>query len=207
MKTVRIANYVFDKVAKTITFSDFATIELDRIVSVTNVTRGKQLFFNKFSSSVGTVATNVLTLATDTNSDAYDNADKLTIEYIASYSRRTIISSVTDTVSGNSSDILNIEEAAGGIFYFAVSAVSGTTPEITFKLQAKDHAGNYIDVPSMTTTAIDAIGQRVITLHPAITASANSRVTDALPQKYRIAWTIAGTTPSFTFSVGLDPIQ
>lgn len=207
MKTVRISNLVFDKALKTLTFSDFASIELERIVSVTNVTRGNQLFYNKLPGVVGTVATNVLTFNKDTNNDNNDNADKFLVEYIVDNTPRIIVESRTEIATGNSSDIINYSEDKGGLLYFDVTAISGAGAEITFKLQVKDNTGHYIDLPGAATIAVTANGQKLITLYPGVTEAANSKVSAVLPRKYRVAWTIAGATPSVTFSVSLDPIQ
>jgi hypothetical protein len=37
---------------------------------------------------------------------------------------------------------------------------------------------------------------------PGVNEVANSKVNYPLPRTYRFAWTITGTTPSFTFSIG-----
>lgn len=207
MKTVRIANYTFDKVARTVTFVDFGTIELERIVSITDTTIGKQLFFNKFPNTTGAVAANVVTLATDTNNDGFANTDKLLIEYVVDNSNRTVVASRTETVTGTSNDITNYSADKGGVFHIDVTAFSGTTPTIVFKLQSKDHNGHYVDIPGAVTTSITGVAQKSITLYPGVTESANAKVSDVLPRTYRLAWTIGGTTPSFDFSMSLDPIQ
>lgn len=74
-----IENYSFNKTAKTVTFTDFATIDLDRILLVTNVTRNIIIYNFADPAYGGTVATNVLTLTYDTSAQA--NTDKLQIFY------------------------------------------------------------------------------------------------------------------------------
>ncbi len=37
--------------------------------------------------------------------------------------------------------------------------------------------------------------------------AANAAVSYPLPRNYRLAWTIGGTTPSFTFSVGAQYVK
>ncbi len=76
---IKIDNYTFNKTAKTITFTDYATIQLDCILGVINATRGVILFTPIDVTKGGTVATNVLTLTYDTSSMA--NTDELLIYY------------------------------------------------------------------------------------------------------------------------------
>lgn len=76
---IKITNYTFDKAAKTVTFSDYATILLDSILCVINVTKGIVIYVPNDSTLGGTVLTNVLTLAYDTSAMA--NTDKLLIYY------------------------------------------------------------------------------------------------------------------------------
>jgi hypothetical protein len=46
----------------------------------------------------------------------------------------------------------------------------------------------------------------MLTVSPDVIEAANVRVAYPLPRAYQIAWTIGGTTPSFTFSVGFAPV-
>lgn len=73
---IQIENYSFDASAKTITFSDYTSIELESIISVINVTRDRVLYNPLSKDKGGTIETNVLTLETDTtimgdNDDLY----------------------------------------------------------------------------------------------------------------------------------------
>lgn len=79
MAKVKIQNYVFDKSAKTVTFSDYASIRLDSILTVLNATSNVFLYNPAVAGLGGTVATNVLTFAFD--SSAMSNTDKLLIYY------------------------------------------------------------------------------------------------------------------------------
>ena len=75
----KIDNYSFSKAAKTITFTDYATIRLDSLLLITNATDGIILFNFADPTKGGTVNNNVLTLAYDTS--AMENTDKLLIYY------------------------------------------------------------------------------------------------------------------------------
>ena len=76
---IQVKNYVFNKTAKTITFTDYASIDLDGILLVTNVT--SNIIIYNFANPLlgGTVATNVLTLTFNTSSMA--DTDKVQIFY------------------------------------------------------------------------------------------------------------------------------
>lgn len=136
MKTL-ITNYVFDASAKTITFSDFGDISLEKILLVTNTTDNIIIYNFAESGLGGTVATNVLTLDYDTTS--MSDTDDLQIFYelkrtpYNSFQENTGVVSTTETqiftytVPANTT--LNIEGllatgTATGRFYLKVE---GTT--------------------------------------------------------------------------------
>ncbi len=75
----QITNYVFNKTSKTVTFSDYASIRLDSILLITNVT--DNIIIYNFADPLlgGTVLNNVLTLTYNTSS--MDDLDKLQIFY------------------------------------------------------------------------------------------------------------------------------
>ena len=76
-----VKNYTFSKTAKTITFTDFSAIIQERILLITDVTNGTILYQFNSAGLGGTVATNVLTLALNTNTGSFNNTDKLQIFY------------------------------------------------------------------------------------------------------------------------------
>src|SRR6185436_7794266 len=76
---IQIINYTFDKTAKTVTFTDYATILLSRILAVVNTTSDIVIYSPVNPALGGTVATNVLTLVY--NTAAMANTDKLLIYY------------------------------------------------------------------------------------------------------------------------------
>ncbi len=78
---ILINNYSFNKVAKTVTLTDYATIELKNVLLITNVDTNTIIYNFASLTKGGTVATNVLTLDFDTNIPAMSNADKLQIWY------------------------------------------------------------------------------------------------------------------------------
>jgi hypothetical protein len=78
-----VKNYSFNKATKTVTFTDFSSIRLDRILLITDVTNNTVIYQFNNNALGGTVSGNVLTLALDTNTSAFANSDSLQIYYDA----------------------------------------------------------------------------------------------------------------------------
>ena len=65
---VKVKNYTFDKTNKTITLNDFASLTLDSLLLITNVTNGTILFMFNDPSLSASINDNVITLSVDTTS-------------------------------------------------------------------------------------------------------------------------------------------
>lgn len=117
-----------------------------------------------------------------------------------------IVPSAARTTSGNSDDFTELSEI-GSIFYLNITAASGTTPTLDLRLQARIAAGVYIDVPGASFSQKTTTGLDSLAIHPALTPVANRAVSQVLPTTYRWVWTIAGTTPSFTFTIVEDSAE
>src|ERR1035437_570808 len=76
---IKIINYTFDKVAKTVTFTDYTSIRLDGVLLITNVMSNIIIYNFADPTKGGTVLTNVLTLDYDTS--LMNNVDNLLIYY------------------------------------------------------------------------------------------------------------------------------
>jgi hypothetical protein len=102
----------------------------------------------------------------------------------------TLLASAARTASGNTSDI-DVGRFIGGEICLDVTAVSGTSPTLDVYIEGKDQlSGKYKVLCSQT--GITAVGTWWFTIYP-------------LLFKYiRVRWDIGGTSPSFTFSVGLE---
>lgn len=113
--------------------------------------------------------------------------------------------SLTRTASFNTEHFRSIDyTTSAGIFYIDVTAVSGTTPTLTAQLQTRDPASQkWVNITWAVTASIIATGTYTLTVWSSLTAVANSVVNYPLPTTLRIAYTIGGTTPSFTFSAGV----
>lgn len=88
-----ITNYTFNAATKTVTFAQYGTIELNRVLLITNTTDNIIIYNFADTTKGGTVATNVLTLEYDTA--GMDNADALQIYYDAPEDRSIITDSGT----------------------------------------------------------------------------------------------------------------
>jgi hypothetical protein len=80
---IKLDNYTFNPTAKTVTFTDYSSIDLSNIILITNVTDGTIIFNFASPNLVGSVAANVLTLNYDTT--AMSSTDKLAIYLDDSY--------------------------------------------------------------------------------------------------------------------------
>lgn len=108
--------------------------------------------------------------------------------------------------SGNSAAVTN-HSARGAVFFINVSAVSGTTPTLAVRVQMQDPVGSgWVDIPGAVTASITGVSLVALAVYPGATVAANAAVSYPLPRNYRLAWTIGGTSPSFTFSVGAQYI-
>jgi hypothetical protein len=106
------------------------------------------------------------------------------------------------TASGNSAAFTNYNWA-GAVFFLNVTAVSGTTPTMLWKIQwSYDGGTTYVDLDATnaTTASITGTGTFKIVVYPGVITAANAALNHPLPRNFRTAWVIGGTTPSFTFA-------
>lgn len=118
---------------------------------------------------------------------------------------RTVFSSAARTATANSDQQDTPDDKRGAIFYLNISAASGTTPTLDIKLQGKDPAsGNWFDIQNASFAQKTAAGTDSLLVYPGAVETANRRVSNVLPNDWRAVATIAGTSPSFTFSLGVS---
>lgn len=104
-----------------------------------------------------------------------------------------ILPSAARTTSGSSADI-TLNSGSKLAVYLDVTAVAGTTPTLDVKVEAKDPAsGKYFALASFTQKT--AAGSEVVFI-------GHGSDTKFPVRTFRVSYTIGGTTPSFTFSVG-----
>lgn len=118
----------------------------------------------------------------------------------------SVEASSAKTATGSGTAQVNYN-AKGVILYINVSAASGTTPTLVVNVQAQDPVtSNWITIPGASTASLTGITAVQLAVYPGVTVAANTAVSYPLPRNWRVSWTIGGTTPSFTFSVGAQYI-
>lgn len=104
-----------------------------------------------------------------------------------------VLESRVVTASGSGSTyLMEFVGASRGIFFLDVSAASGTTPSLTVSVQVQD--------------TVSGKWQNILAF-PAQTAATGGTPISAITSElygmaHRVAWTVSGTTPSFTFTLG-----
>ena len=78
-----------------------------------------------------------------------------------------------------------------------ITAVSGTTPSITFKVE-RDNDADPATYPPATWTAGTSSAALTAPGRTVVSAPAAFGSRDTNPPYYRLVWTVTGTTPSFT---------
>ena len=102
----------------------------------------------------------------------------------------TLLPSAARTSSGDTKSApKEVAEYREAVFFLKVTSVSGTDPTLDVKIVTYDPAsGDWFDLVSFT----QATG----------TTKEMKAVSSGLGHKIAVEYTIGGTTPSFTFSVG-----
>jgi hypothetical protein len=106
----------------------------------------------------------------------------------------------TTTVAGATATNYN---NTGMFVTILVTAVSGTTPTLTAKLQwSPDNGTTWVDwdTTNLQTSSITANGTYVLKVYPGATNTANASANGTVPRTWRVYYTIGGTTPSFTLA-------
>ena len=113
-----------------------------------------------------------------------------------------LVSLVNATANINSKNITN-GLYRGVTVYVNISAISGTSPTLTVALQGYDPVSqNYVTL--LESAALAAVGISLLQIYPGIAVTANETASMALPNAWRIAVTLGGTTPSVTGSVSAN---
>jgi hypothetical protein len=110
------------------------------------------------------------------------------------------------TATGNGTAYV-VQAASNVIAWINVTAVSGTSPTCQFRLQwSPDNGTTWLDLDTtnLQATAITAATTQTFRIGVNVTTAAGSATggakQDLVPRQLRLAWTIGGTTPSFTFA-------
>lgn len=147
----------------------------------------------------GTVAVSTLpAIPTGTNSIGSISNIPVNIDTAALV---TLTSAVTGS---NSVDLTNLN-GRGIQLGINVTAITGTLPIFTVSVQGKDVAsGQYYTV--LQSAALIVAGFTLLTIYPGAPTTANIALSQILPRTFRIAYTIAGTTPAVTATIGASII-
>jgi hypothetical protein len=106
------------------------------------------------------------------------------------------------TVTGTGVTAVNYNHAGAIIGINVTGAPTGTSPTAVFKVQFSTDGGTNwadLDATNAATASITAAGQYYIKVYPGIPTVAAGSCNSPLPRTWRLAWTLGGTTPSFTF--------
>lgn len=117
---------------------------------------------------------------------------------------RTILKAGTVITASGVSDPIQLENDVDPTTLDVVAnitAVSGTTPAITFTVQRDNSAAPGVFPPTAWTAgtssaALSAVARTVINAPSAIAPASGTS-----PHFYRVSWTVTGTTPSFTLGL------
>ena len=107
---------------------------------------------------------------------------------------------LTGATANNQSAVICNPQHRGLTLFVNISAASGTTPSITFTINAVDPQSVAL-VPMLSGAAITAVGEQMLQIYPGITVTANQSLNAVLPSQFVISWAITGTTPSFSGTV------
>ena len=130
---------------------------------------------------------------------------------------QTMFSSSLRGADTYTSTAITNHTAKGGIFFLDITAEGGTA-SLDVKIQGLDQiSGDWFDLGNnvMGTGAYAfaqasgvTTGPTVLTVYPGLTASGNAVCSGILPAIFRAHATVAGSsTPTFTFSLGVDLIE
>ncbi len=106
------------------------------------------------------------------------------------YDKETVLASAARTTSGNSNSV-ETQFFRELIAFLNVTVISGTTPTLDVKFQDSQNGTDWIDVPSGAFAQITT------------TTGLRRLVLPAVGPYVRAVYTIAGTTPSYTFDLVL----
>ena len=124
------------------------------------------------------------------------------------YGADIVIPPATYTASGNGGAIPPPNLANGLTLFLVVTAASGTSPTLAIRLQVLDMVSNtWIDVPGASFPVVTGVSTNTFTMFPGAVPSPNVALNQTIRNIYRAAYTIGGTTPSFTLSLGSQPQQ
>jgi hypothetical protein len=85
--------------------------------------------------------------------------------------------------------------------FIDITVITGTGPTLTVFVQVQDPAsGKWVTL--LTSAALNAVATTTLTIFPGATVTANVSANDHITRAFRIGYTVAGTTPAVTATIG-----
>lgn len=110
------------------------------------------------------------------------------------------VSLAAASASGNSNTLDN-QFCRGVTVVVDITAITGTSPTLTVIIEGYDStSGKFYTL--LSSAALSAVGTTALTVYPGIAASANVAASAILPEFWRVRYTIGGTTPAVTATIG-----
>jgi hypothetical protein len=186
MKQV-IPTYTFSASGKTVTFTDFTTIRLDRVLLISNVTANLIIYNFADPTAGGTVATNVLTLAHDTT--AMSNGDSLQIIYDCltgdpDYQKPTVIAQ-DDLMATGTITTKNLNATSGVATAGSTIAIAG--PMVGISTVSLQTTGTFTGVltPQVSLDGANWVAMNTTSLINVTTGAYSATVPSAAQQIYQ----------------------
>lgn len=116
---------------------------------------------------------------------------------------KVIFESASRAAATHNSAAFTAQGYTGAKIFVDVSVHNGGT--VTVKLQTMDQlSGNWVDITGATTAALSGSNQTVaLSIHPALTGSANVAISQLIGNTCRAVATVAAAAVTFSVSVDL----
>lgn len=109
------------------------------------------------------------------------------------------IATLTAASAGATGGNLDTQQHRGIMVFVNVTAITGTSPTLTVSIKGQSPQG--VDFTILTSAAITATGQTVLTVYPSLPASANVTAQATIPIVTHVDYAIGGAGPSVTATI------
>jgi hypothetical protein len=191
---VLVQNYSFNKSTKQVTFTDYGSISLEKVLVVTDVTNNTTVYQANDPAKGGSVSGNVLTLTYDTTGVNFSNSDKLQIFYEPDADVVSVSSSALPTGAATSAKQPALGTA--GSASSDVITVQGVNGMTALKVD-----GSAVTQPVSGTVTANA-GTGSFTVAQATAANLNATVTGAVAATQSGTWSINDVSGTVSLPTG-----
>lgn len=105
--------------------------------------------------------------------------------------------SLSGASASGASAVLNNPQGRGVTVYLDVTSLSGTSPSFVPTVQGYDATTGAV-VNLLAGPSVTAAGTHVMQVYPGIASAAGAAASAVVPPQWKLAYTIAGTTPAVT---------